>query len=347
MIKPYIASFIQAKVDSGIGKIKKNLQHHLHLIDKFMPGIEQTYCMPLDLKCKLLCLSESFLGGFGPLRYRTYKTNKKLAVYIPGKETDALGEKCSQYGFYLSGSLFEVDDEYPKHLFHTGFIINPNGKVILKYRKVSPPSPIEICSSPHVLMDRYGKDPDKIFPVARTEIGNLGIFICYDGMFPEIPRCLALNGAEILIHPWCSYTGTVDAVEFWRMRNKLRAFENSVYLIAVNWASSPKAIEYPCPIGHSMIVDFRGKILVELYGGIEWFGGAVIDIEKLREARCKNSFLPRLRMELFLEAYKRRRCAIANRFLNRNCQSQDESAIAFQEAVNGLIKQGVYEKPSE
>mgnify|MGYP001122950709 CR=1 FL=1 len=186
MIEPYLAACIQSEVNSNEGKIKENLQHHLHLIDKFLPGVEQTCGLSTGLKCKLLCLTEAFLGGFGPLRYGAYETNRKLAVKIPGEETDALAEKCKQYNLFLTASVFELDDEYPKHFFHTGFIIDDKGKIILKYRKASIPSDKEVSTGPHAVLDRYGNDPKKIFPVAKTKLGNLGMFICWDGNFPEI-----------------------------------------------------------------------------------------------------------------------------------------------------------------
>src|SRR5260221_8804784 len=134
------------------------------------------------------------------MKTRTYETNSRLALRIPGEETKALGEKCKQYGFYLAGSAFEKIDQFPNHFFNTGFIISPEGEVILKYRKINASNNnIEISSSPVDVLNQYG--PEELFPVAKTPIGNLGIFICYDAWYPEVARSLMVNGAEIMIGP--------------------------------------------------------------------------------------------------------------------------------------------------
>jgi hypothetical protein len=93
------------------------------------------------------------------MKTRTYETNSKLALRIPGEETNALGEKCKQYGFYLAGAAFEKVDGFPNHFFNTGFIISPEGEVILKYRKINASNNnIEISASPVDVLNRYDND---------------------------------------------------------------------------------------------------------------------------------------------------------------------------------------------
>jgi predicted amidohydrolase len=78
---------------------------------------------------------------------------------------------------------------------------------------VNPWLPWELHTSPHDLPGY--REP--LFPVADTEIGRLGAAICYDWLFPESIRQLAIGGAEVLIRvsaymdPW----GATPPLDWW------------------------------------------------------------------------------------------------------------------------------------
>jgi predicted amidohydrolase len=348
MIKPYIAMAIQSKVIAAQGKaeIRQNLDHVLKLIDHYMVGARQLIGGNTP---KLVLFPESFLHGFGPMGTRTYDTNSRLALRIPGEETEALGKKCQQYGFYLAGAAFEKLDEFPNHFFNTGFIIDPDGKVILKYRKInSSNNNMEISSSPIDVQKIY---PEKdLFPVVKTPIGNLGISICYDGWYPETARCLMLNGAEVLLRPTgAAGVATTDDRYWWITQNRCRAYENLIYLVGANWANSPESEYGGSGTGKSMIVDFRGNILVEHMSSSEWFVMAAIDIEKLRQARSQVSmnFVAQLRLEVYAEMYKGKTFFPPNAFFEKNKQTQDAGWKIQTAVIERLQKEGIYERPGK
>jgi predicted amidohydrolase len=156
--------------------------------------------------------------------------------------------------------------------------------MLTRYRKVNPWIPWELHASPQDL-EGYAEDP---FPVARTRIGNLGCAICYDWIFPEAIRQLALNGAEVLIRvsaymdPW----GATPPMDWWTVVNRCRALENMAYVVAANQGASLR--NYP-PFswpGGSMVVDYDGRILTQADAGPgEKIVVAEIDIGALRAAR--------------------------------------------------------------
>jgi predicted amidohydrolase len=126
---------------------------------------------------------------------------------------------------------------------------------------VHPWIPWEVHASPHDVLN-YA---DELFPVADTEIGRLGVAICYDWLFPEAIRQLALKGAEVLIRvsaymdPW----GATPPMDWWTVINRCRAIENLAYVVAANQGAA--AEHYP-PFswpGASMIVDYDGRILTQ------------------------------------------------------------------------------------
>jgi len=114
------------------------------------------------------------------------------AVAIPGPETDKLGEMAKKYKTYISASIHERDLEHPDYFFNTAFIMNPKGRIILKFRKINPWIPLELSTSPHDVLDDY-KAP--MFPVVETELGNLACMVCYIpeyvavSVMPELTVC--------------------------------------------------------------------------------------------------------------------------------------------------------------
>ena len=119
----------------------------------------------------------------------------RLAVSIPNDHTERYAKKARKLGVFIqTGTFLESDSRWPGHVFNTTCLIGPDG-MLSKYRKVHPWTPWEVHTSPH---DLPGYD-EPIFPVAETEIGNIGTAICYDWLFPEAIRQLALAGAEVLV----------------------------------------------------------------------------------------------------------------------------------------------------
>ncbi len=225
----------------------------------------------------------------------------KLAITIPNEHTDRYHSAARKFGVYIqTGSFLEHDERFPGRVFNTTCLIGPEG-VLTRYRKVNPWLPWEVHSSPHDIADY----PDPIFPVAETEIGRLGAATCYDWLFPEAIRALALGGAEVLVRvsaymdPW----GATPPMDWWTVVNRCRALENLTYVVAANQGAASK--HYP-PFswpGGSMIVDFDGRVLAQADPGPgEKIVVAEIDVEALRatrERRLGHHMLAHLRTEAY------------------------------------------------
>ncbi len=219
-----------------------------------------------------------------PIYATVSELRDKLAVPVPNEHTERYGAKARELGVYVqTGSFIELDPAWPGVLFNTTCLIGPEG-LLYKYRKVNPWLPWEVHASPH---DLPGYDAE-LFPVARTEIGNLGCAICYDWIFPEAIRQLSLNGAEVLIRvsaymdPW----GATPPMDWWTVVNRCRALENMAYVVAANQGAS---LQHYGPFswpGGSMVVDYDGRILAQADPGPgEKIVVAEIDLGALREAR--------------------------------------------------------------
>lgn len=219
-----------------------------------------------------------------PIYDNVAELREHLAIPVPNEHTDRYASLCKQYGCYIqTGTFIEIDPVYPEVLFNTTVLIGPEG-ILSKYRKVNPWIPWEVHASPHDI-EGY---KEEIFPVVDTELGKLGVAICYDWLFPETIRQIAFNGAEVIIRvsaymdPW----GATPPMDWWTLFNRARAAENTVYVVAANQGASFR--NYP-PFswpGGSMVVNYDGLILAQADAGPgEKVVVAPIDINTLRAER--------------------------------------------------------------
>lgn len=197
-----------------------------------------------------------------PIYDSVTKLRDRLAVTLPNEHTDAYQRLCRKYGCFIqTGTFIETTETYgPDVLFNTTLLIGPDG-VLLTYRKVNPWIPWELHASPHDI-EGYS---EPMFPVAETEIGRIGVAICYDWLFPESIRQLAFNGAEILIRvsaymdPW----GATPPMDWWTLFNRARAAENTAYVVASNQGASLEGYPPFSWPGGSMVVDYDGRVLAQ------------------------------------------------------------------------------------
>jgi predicted amidohydrolase len=159
---------------------------------------------------------------------------------IPGPATAVLSELARRYRMLIIVSL----DEWVGELrYNTGVVIGRDGSIIGRYRKTHLPL-AELES---------GTEPGDAFPVFETDIGRVGVQVCYDHMYPEVTRLLALNGAEIVFTPVMGdgrYENQAhEAVA------RARAIDNAVYYVT-SMRDVPS----------SLIIDTRGRVLADSKG---------------------------------------------------------------------------------
>lgn len=276
--------------------IAAKVSHMLGMIDRAVLGYR-----PFG-DVKLLAFPE--FAHTAPIYETVEELADRLAIPIPNEHTDRYHQKARERGVYIqTGTFLEVDNSYPGSVFNSTCLIGPEG-LLTTYRKVHPWLPWEVHASPHDIPG-YRENP---FPVADTEIGKLGCAICYDWLFPEAIRELALQGAEVLIRvsaymdPW----GATPPMDWWTVVNRCRALENVAYVVAANQGA--RADHYP-PFswpGGSMIVDHDGRILSQADPGPgEKIVVAPIDLPALRadrERRLGHNLLAHRRPEAYRHA---------------------------------------------
>lgn len=251
---------------------------------------------------KLAVLPEYFLTSY-PGRMSIPEFAAKAALDMNGAQYEALGKIAVTQQLFLAGNAYERDPNFPGLYFQTSFVLAPNGAVVLRYRRLNSmfaPTPHDVWSK---YLDIYGLEG--VFPVARTEIGNLAAIASEEILYPEIARAHALRGAEIFVHS-SSEVGSPLATPK-AIAKRARALENIAYVVSANTAGiEGTALPVASADGNSVIVDYKGSLLAESNTGETFTAFADIDVNALRAHRRKPgmiNFLARQRLELFAPVY--------------------------------------------
>jgi deaminated glutathione amidase len=263
---------------------------------------------------KLVVLPEYFLSS--------YPAGEPIALWkdigcidIDGKEYEALGVIAQSLKCYLAGNAYENDPKFPGLYFQCCFIIGPNGNVVLRYRRLISlfaPTPFDVWDK---YLDTYGLDG--VFPVARTEIGNLACVASEEILYPEIARAMALRGAEILCHS----TSEVGAPGLTpkEIGRRARAIENMCFVVSANTARIIGTNLLPESTGGmSKVLDYKGNVLGEAYPGETFCANAIVDMDSLRKYRSlsgMSNLLSRQPLELYVASYSGRTFSEPNTFL--------------------------------
>ncbi|MGD9842239.1 MAG: carbon-nitrogen hydrolase family protein [Steroidobacteraceae bacterium] len=243
-MRPFSIAGVQMHVNYGQDNTPM-MRHKLDVLMLRFPSVE------------MVVFSE--LAAFGP--------SMAHAQTLPGPAENAFCEMARRYGVWLiPGSLFEIADGV---IYNTASIINPDGVVVGRHRKMFP-------FAPHEIGVTGGKD---FFVWDIAGVGRFGISICYDMWFPETTRTLAAMGAEVILHP--TMTDTIDRdVEL--SISRASAAMNQCFFFDVNGVGGGGN-------GRSIVVRPTGTVL-HTAGDSEEFFPVDIDLNVARRCRTTGMF---------------------------------------------------------
>jgi predicted amidohydrolase len=268
----------------------------------------------------------------------------KAAIEEGGPEYDALGKIASSQKLFLAGNAYEVDRHFPGLYFQTSFVVAPSGDVVLRYRRLNSmfaPTPHDVWSK---YLDIYGLDG--VFPVARTEIGNLSAIASEEILYPEIARAHALRGAEIFVHSSSEIGSPMETNK--AVARRARAFENLAYVVSANTAGiEGTSLPLASADGNSTVIDYKGAVLSESNGGETFTAFADIDLHALRAARRKpgmTNYVARQRTELFAPVYAAAKVQRADSLIENGkvkIPDRDHFRRVHDEVIARLDKEGL------
>lgn len=212
----------------------------LAAVDKNLDALESIVDKAGQLDCDVLAFPEDTLGLLN-----WYGMNEQLAQQVlPAAVTrmiDRLGRAAAAHDMrlVLCSDFVEADGA----TYNTAFLLDRGGKEIGRYHKTCP-----------TWSESASRKRGNAFPVFQTpDLGTVGMLICYDLVFPETARCLALSGADIIFFPTMGGAAVGDG-DIGTQALRVRAAENHVYLVVAFRGSG------------SMIISPRGEILATADG---------------------------------------------------------------------------------
>jgi len=163
-----------------------------------------------------------------------------LVSDVPGPVTEPMQTVASATGAHLVWGTYERGPERGV-VYNSSVLITPDGSVAGVYRKTHP-----FCTE---IRSRGGwVTPGDEVTVVQTDLGRIGMAICFDGDFPELWRIQAVQGAEVMARP----SALLRSADIAEMTSRARAYDNHVYVIAANaTGTDPAGVHY---FGNSHIV---------------------------------------------------------------------------------------------
>lgn len=181
----------------------------------------------------------------------------------------------------LPVSFFEKADE---RYFNSIAIIDVDGQVLGVYRKT------HIPDGPGYEEKFYFTPGDTGFKVWDTRYGKIGVGICWDQWFTETARCMALQGAELLLYPTAigsePVEQDVDSKDHWQLCMQGHAAANIMPVIAANRIGTEKSSCAQLTFyGSSFITNEIGQKIAEADRRSETIIYAELDLDKIKSYR--------------------------------------------------------------
>ena len=171
-----------------------------------------------------------------------------------GDTFQLISDLSKKFGVYVHAGSWAEKIPGDSRVHNTSFLFSPKGELLAKYRKLHT-FDIVLPSGKAVRESEEVAAGDRIVTV-ETELGVLGLAICYDLRFPELFRLLTEQGAQVIFNP--SNFTLLTGKDHWEPLLRARAIENSCYVIAPNQIGQNARLT---AFGSSMVVDPWGTVI--------------------------------------------------------------------------------------
>ncbi len=207
----------------------------------------------------------------------------RLAIteqYGQGPIQEFLSAQSKQHDIWLLGGTIPIKSPTPDKVYASSLLYSPTGDIAARYDKIHLFDVIVNESQQESYKESNTFEPGSEVVVTKTELGNIGLSVCYDLRFPELYRSMHADNVQIITTP-SAFTATTGEAH-WESLIRSRAIENLCYVIASNQGGAH--INGRETWGHSMIVDPWGNILASLEQG-DGVAMATVDLAKQQQLR--------------------------------------------------------------
>ncbi len=228
-----------------------------------------------DTAAELVVLPETCTTGFTP-GLGPEELFEVIGPFVQGA-TEPLHAAAADLGIHLVYGAYERGPE-PGVVYNAAVLVGPDGGTLGVYRKTHP-----FCTETRA---RGGwVTPGDDVCVVQTDLGRIGLIICFDGDFPELSRINALEGADVICRP----SALLRSADIWELTNRARAYDNHVFLIGANAVGvDPAGVLY---FGNSMIVTPIAEVIARGSTHESWVT-AVLDPDRALSSLTPGSSVP-------------------------------------------------------
>jgi len=233
------------QMDCVLKDKNRNLIHSMEMLEKVKGKVD------------IVCFPEFFTTGYNLKMIGTDFYD--IAETIPGETTEQMSKKAKQFGMAILGSIVEKDLLCPDILYDSAFIINKNGELVGKYRKIA----------------------------------RVGLAICYDHAFPELFRALSLKGSQIIF----ILSAIPKGFEYLlNLRARARAQDNQLFIAHINRVGKDGDVQF---CGLSKMVNPRGEVIAEASATQEEVLIKVFELDMILKERKQERVAKSLRPEIY------------------------------------------------
>lgn len=215
--------------------------------------------MPLCAGAELVVLPELCNSGYNfDSRQQAWATSEAIdnSIFL-----QFLQAQCQRYDIHIVAGFNERDGDC---LYNSAVLVGPLGYVG-KYRKL------------HLFMNErdFFQPGDAGLPVFDLGHCRVGMLVCFDWLFPEVWRILALKGADVVCHP-----SNLVLPGLAQRAVPIHALANRIYVVTANRVGTEGNLLFT---GLSTVADPAGDVLVQASASEEEAGLAKVDISLARD----------------------------------------------------------------
>jgi predicted amidohydrolase len=199
-------------------------------------------------------------------------------TYQDGEIQRQLASLARAHGIYLVAGTIPI--AAGERFSAASLLFGPDGSIVNRYDKIHL-FDVDVADNTKKYRESKWTKPGTEVVTAATDLGVVGMSVCYDLRFPELFRALRQAGSDIIVLP--SGFTQVTGKAHWHALVRARAIEQQVFIVAPNQVGQHDNGRET--YGHSIIVSPWGEVLVEQEQGEGIISASVdlADVESIRK----------------------------------------------------------------
>lgn len=233
-------------------------------------------------QAQIVCFPELQLTPFFP-QY-PHQNVEKYVSYINDLYIQGICQACFKNQIFAVINVYVAENN---KYYDMSLLIDKKGQIIGKQKMV------HIAQAKQFYEQDYYEPSEDGFHVFDTELGKIGIIVCFDRHYPESIRIAVIKGADLIIIPTANTKD--EPMEMFEWEIRVQAFQNSVHIAMCNRVGKEDQMNFS---GQSLITSCLGE-LVSIGNDKEMMIFGDIDLDFACKTRHEKSYTQLRRVALY------------------------------------------------